>query len=114
MVDKVDTTGRLCLNMRHNVLDENKKSFVGRSSNPFGTRAPIQWRALWVLTDFEVTLHVYNIVLHQASGLRTVSGTKFPKSTSAFQNRSARLVCGRLSTGPSRSPGFKVGHSLFL
>ena len=36
---------------------------VGRSSGPFGTRAPIQWRAWEVLTDLLVSLHAYIIIL---------------------------------------------------
>ena len=30
---------------------------MGRPSNPFGSGAPIQWRALGKLTDFEVPRH---------------------------------------------------------
>ena len=31
---------------------------MGRPSNPFGSGAPIQWRALGKLTDFEVPRHL--------------------------------------------------------
>ena len=43
---------------RQNVLAKNKEAFVGRPSNPFGSGAPIQWRALGKLTDFEVPRHL--------------------------------------------------------
>ena len=41
-----------------------------------------------------------------------VSGRKFSKPVSGVQSQSVRLVCGRPSTGQSRSPGFKVGQPL--
>ena len=41
-LNKVDATARVCLRQRQNVLAKNKKAFVGRPSNPFGSGAPIQ------------------------------------------------------------------------
>ena len=41
-LNKVDATERVCLKWRQKGLAKDRKAFVRRASNPFGSGAPIQ------------------------------------------------------------------------